>query len=334
MTAEATISSHILYYTCIELQARGIAMEGLPQWPTVIRPVLNMQRPRVSFAQSQDLIQRALALSKDPDLGVAVGRRQTIGSAGLLASGLLASATCGDALALGVKYHRITGSMLDLLFQKTTDDVVMLRTTSRHPTPQISAFLVQELFTNITQIARFLYGQGTAVKQVHLMFTTRNPALYRTTFGCPVLFGQTDNTLVFSSEVLAAPLDTADAYALPSILAVLDSLMAQEQANQSFLAHIEHLLIQQIAQSPTMEHIARSLGMTERTLRRKLTQAGVSYSELLDRVRQGRAVELLETDMPLADVAQHLGFEDTRSLRRKVQGWTGHSPKALRQLRR
>jgi AraC-like DNA-binding protein len=210
----------------------------------------------------------------------------------------------------------------------------MLRTTSRHPTPQISAFLVQELFTNITQIARFLYGQGTAVKQVHLMFTTRNPALYRTTFGCPVLFGQTDNTLVFSSEVLAAPLDTADPYALPSILAVLDSLMAQEQANQSFLAHIEHLLIQQIAQSPTMEHIARSLGMTERTLRRKLTQAGVSYSELLDRVRQGRAVELLETDMPLADVAQHLGFEDTRSLRRKVQGWTGHSPKALRQLRR
>jgi AraC-like DNA-binding protein len=83
-----------------------------------------------------------------------------------------------------------------------------------------------------------------------------------------------------------------------------------------------------------MPHIARSLGMTERTLRRKLTQAGASYSELLDRVRQGRAVELLETDMPLADVAQHLGFEDARSLRRKVQGWTGHSPKALRQLRR
>ena len=100
-----------------------------------------MQRPRVTFAQSQALIVKALRLTRDPNLGLDVGLRQSIASTGLLAAGLLSSATHFDALKLGVRYHRLTGSMLELLFQPADDGLVALTARSRFPISPILRFL-------------------------------------------------------------------------------------------------------------------------------------------------------------------------------------------------
>lgn len=332
MTELSTISSQILYYTCLELRDRGIRLDRSAQWKSLATPVLKMRRPRVTFAQSQALIREALHLSGDPDLGLAVGRRQSFASSGLLATGLLACPTYADAVELGVKYHRLTGSMLDLRLRQAEDGATALTATSRIPSSPIMRFLIQEMFANVTQISRFLYRAGNPLQQVDLIFDGADPAAFRSVFGCPVYFRQSENRLVFRAPALSTPLETADAFALNTVLPVLDALVHQERDKQTLLTHIETLLLQQLSSVPPMSAIARELGMSERSLRRKLNDSGTSYRDILSRVRQTRAMELMhETNLPLATIAHELGFEDTRSLRRGLLQWTGRSARALRQ---
>jgi AraC-like DNA-binding protein len=68
--------------------------------------------------------------------------------------------------------------------------------------------------------------------------------------------------------------------------------------------------------------------MAERTLKRKLAEQGASYSELLDRQRQTRALELLRTDASIDDIAERLGYADAANFTCAFRRWTGKSPHA------
>jgi AraC-like DNA-binding protein len=70
--------------------------------------------------------------------------------------------------------------------------------------------------------------------------------------------------------------------------------------------------------------------MAERTLKRKLAEQGTSYTELLDRQRHTRALELLRTDATIEQVADRLGYSDAANFTRAFRRWTGKSPRALR----
>ena len=82
---------------------------------------------------------------------------------------------------------------------------------------------------------------------------------------------------------------------------------------------------------PTMAAIAASINVSERTLRRRLVDADLSYAGLLDQERMRRALGLLgASEAPMARVAAEAGFSDARSLRRATKRWTGQTPSALR----
>lgn len=76
--------------------------------------------------------------------------------------------------------------------------------------------------------------------------------------------------------------------------------------------------------------VARRLGMSTATLRRRLSESGTSFRVLLDDVQRGAAATLLMTDKPLDDVAAELGYSDVRSFRRVCRRWLGTTPGAYR----
>jgi AraC-like DNA-binding protein len=66
--------------------------------------------------------------------------------------------------------------------------------------------------------------------------------------------------------------------------------------------------------------------MSERSLRRHLSEAGTSYRELVDDVRKERALCLLEAEQSISSIAQHLGFSDATAFARAFRRWTGRAP--------
>ncbi|SNT37334.1 helix-turn-helix transcriptional regulator [Tropicimonas sediminicola] len=82
---------------------------------------------------------------------------------------------------------------------------------------------------------------------------------------------------------------------------------------------------------PTIERVARAGGMSVRTLQRRLTEEGTSFSAELDRVRRQLAVALLRTpDVDLSDLSERLGYSSTSTLSRAVRRLVGNSPSGAR----
>ncbi|MFD0982551.1 helix-turn-helix transcriptional regulator [Tropicimonas aquimaris] len=82
---------------------------------------------------------------------------------------------------------------------------------------------------------------------------------------------------------------------------------------------------------PTIERVARAGGMSVRTLQRRLTEEGTSFSVELDRVRRQLAVALLQApDLDLSDLSERLGYSSTSTLSRAVRRLVGKSPSGAR----
>jgi len=86
-----------------------------------------------------------------------------------------------------------------------------------------------------------------------------------------------------------------------------------------------------IAEAPQM---AKHLGMSERSLHRKLAEGGRSYQEIADDVRRSEAERLLlAPDLGMAQIAQALGFADQSAFSRAFKRWTNLTPREWRAQR-
>lgn len=85
---------------------------------------------------------------------------------------------------------------------------------------------------------------------------------------------------------------------------------------------------------PGMREVARRLETTERTLRRRLAEEGLSFAKVRDEVLCALARErLADPKVPIADVAFALGFAELRAFHRAFVRWTGMTPGAFRRAR-
>jgi AraC-like DNA-binding protein len=79
------------------------------------------------------------------------------------------------------------------------------------------------------------------------------------------------------------------------------------------------------------QDIARTLGMSERTLARKLSDEGLNFSEILQRLRQDLAVRYLDDrKLHVSKIAWLLGFRDVSAFTHAFKRWTGRTPSQVR----
>jgi AraC-like DNA-binding protein len=83
--------------------------------------------------------------------------------------------------------------------------------------------------------------------------------------------------------------------------------------------------------SASAAQVARRLGMSVRTLARKLEEDGTSYRDLIDDVRKQTALrELTHGTLPIVAIADRLGFASSQSFHRAFKRWTGTTADRVR----
>lgn len=155
---------------------------------------------------------------------------------------------------------------------------------------------------------------------------------HRELFGCPVRFGMPAVQIVMSSGFLKRSLADAD----PTLARFLErqaDTMLESVSNEGGVATAVRAQLrshQPLGQS-TAEAVARQLGLSLRSLARRLSQEGTGYRELLDEVRQERARALLShSQRSLAEIAEDLGFASSQGFQRAFRRWTGTTPSRYR----
>jgi AraC-like DNA-binding protein len=100
----------------------------------------------------------------------------------------------------------------------------------------------------------------------------------------------------------------------------------------SSLGHsVERAVRRNLPRIATLGQVAAALNVSERTLRRQLADAGLSYRTLLDDSRKSRALDLMAGGhRTIAQVAEAVGFAHARAFARAFLRWTGQTPTAVR----
>ncbi len=107
---------------------------------------------------------------------------------------------------------------------------------------------------------------------------------------------------------------------------------ADHAAAGAFQREVEAHLEPRLASGPLgIDSLARELGYSRQTLYRRLKAEGVTYEEVLDRLRRRVALRLLrEEGLSVKEAAWRLGFSDPAAFSRAFKRWTGSAPKAPR----
>lgn len=151
-------------------------------------------------------------------------------------------------------------------------------------------------------------------------------------FGCPVRFGTELDAVLVSHEQAQRPNQLGDR----GISKFFDAHLDEELSKYDDNAALERRLRVHVSQAlsagvPRISTIAGCLGLSGRTLQRRLSERGYSFQSLVDESRRELAERLLEeTEYPLAQVAFLTGFSEQSAFNRAFKRWAGQTPRSYR----
>jgi len=149
--------------------------------------------------------------------------------------------------------------------------------------------------------------------------------------GCPVQFACGTNALVVDRDVMLRPSSHHSAELARGMQEVAESHLSRV-SQPSFSSELRAIFRARLDCGPCdADSIAAELHMGLRTLQRRLESEGTAFSEVLDGARREVALELIETDLPVRDLATRCGFSGSRALIRAFRRWTGNTPAAYRE---
>lgn len=288
---------------------------------------------KVAWRQVRALLQRALRTFGISDLGLRIGSVERSGTFGLVGLLMMTADTFGDALCRGIANHEVSGSLLDLALEETSEDVVALCFWPRFDDPLLEPFLCEEMLASSLMLARDLLGPGFCLERVELTYPAPvHAASYAQVLGTTVRFDAPRNRALIARRWLAMPLPGRNPLASRQAEELCRQQLELVRGASPDIAATVGRVLRRYGERPAhIADVAHELNLSERSLRRRLAAAGTSFSAIHDGLRCERALALLHGGrLSIADIGANLGFSDAREFRRAFKRWTGVAPLAAR----
>ncbi|MES1943828.1 AraC family transcriptional regulator [Salinisphaera sp. PC39] len=287
-------------------------------------------RARVPVAVWRDMLSRASERLSDPLLGLHLGREITPAHFGPLGYVFFACDDLGAALERLHTYQRLVYDVNPMGVAVEGAHTCLCWGQSRgRPGPLVDEAAV----TALVQFARDM--TGTRIAPAAVDFINPRPAdtaPYEAYFGCPVAFGRDVTRVVLPTPLLALPLRRPD----PALRELLER-EARERLSalpdgDDLRRDVRRAVLRLAREGrPDLPAVAAALGLSERTLHRRLAGRGINFRRLRDETLRRAAEDYLaDPGLRLADVALLLGYSEQSAFNRAFRRWTGRTPGAYR----
>lgn len=281
-------------------------------------------------------VEEALKRYRIPDLGFLVGEHTNPMEHGLLSYALLSSPNLRESLRRYVRYQYLQGPLLVVTFAEQGDMASMTAVPRDDQWPMSPAavrYFVQEWLVGWNQWCRLIGRTGYFFEHVRLGYAAENEQpFYEDHLGCTVSIDNAATTAIFPARRLDLPLEYADASIAALCSAQCQWLLEVLNLRSALVAKIHTRLARIPGHMPTMNDIAGELHLDTRTLRRRLSKEGTTYTNIVLEFRVAMAKRYLaETLLPANEVASLVGYSDPANLYRIFQKATGLTPHAYRE---
>ncbi|MDN7892036.1 AraC family transcriptional regulator ligand-binding domain-containing protein [Burkholderia cepacia] len=189
-------------------------------------------------------------------------------------------------------------------------------------------------FAMLLELGRRGTGQHVTPRRVEFVRTGPRDEVYRAYFGCPIRYGASRNALVLKSTDLGRPFPGHNPELLDMLTPALTAALGEIDARSPIREQVKVVLKRCLASGRSeLSGVARDLGMSERTLQRRITDEGTTFRDLLAEARQELWRRLLaDPAAGIDEVSCLLGYQDTSSFYRAFRDWEGITPNRWREL--
>ncbi|NGP52620.1 AraC family transcriptional regulator [Thioalkalivibrio sp. XN8] len=272
-------------------------------------------------------IRRAVSASGRPGLGLLAGRGHRFPVFGFWGLALAASPTLASAIRLGLQYIDLTHTFLRWHFERAGAEAALVMQPA-FPLGELETFLVERDAAAAATLFEDLTGRREGLAGVEFAYPAPPwAAEYTSVFGCQPVFGAARHALRVHAGALDQPLPGGDPVTAAAAEAQCQRLLEGLSPAGGLSTRLRRLLLAHPGRLPSQDESARQLGLSRRSLRRKLAEEGTSFRALADEMRFGLVAGYLEnTGLPLEEIAARTGFSDAANLSHAFRRWTGETP--------
>ncbi len=295
---------------------------------------LDQSNMKLSLEQNCALMEAALQISGDPNLGLHTGERTTVNILGITGH-LMESSK--DLLTALQHLQEYTSSFTLLYFfsiEISGDKAIYLCepiAVWNDLSPETARQSVDIAFAATLHILRLLTGFQVQPLQVwyryqRIMDATEHERILK----CRPQFNKSANALIFSLKDLQHSIIGHNHELNTVFLNMLQQKLQQE--NQSFIQQVRTLILELSSPSfPSVEEVAARLHLTARTLQRKLQDENRSFRTETESIKKELACNLLlAKNLTVSEIADRLGYADKAAFQRSFKQWTGITPNTYR----
>jgi len=246
----------------------------------------------------------------------------------------LAWRTCWEAKEIFVRTARFMVLVTDYgsakILEKGDETVIQLL----RPTPHRGLEMANETtFVMLTNILKEVTGKSIQPTKVHFKHSFSDSRPFQEYFNCEVRFMSSENSMSFFRKDLEVPTLKADR----QLQQYLVTRMQEEQKDihsraDHLLKNIRNLVKESLPSGiPSLIQVADHVGMSPRTLKRRLSDKGASFRELVQELQKDVALEYLKnSNKSLSEITFLTGFSDPSAFNRAFKRWTGQAPSSFR----
>ncbi|MGL6109833.1 MAG: AraC family transcriptional regulator ligand-binding domain-containing protein [Rubrivivax sp.] len=331
MTQAQTVIATWLVAVLEQFAARGIGTRGLSEGSWLHDACRRAPTRQLSLVVARRLWQQAAQQSGDPLLGLKVGAALPLQAMNVVALLIMQSACLRQALELTLRYQSLVSN--SGRFTATPLPGGLRLNYQVMPCPvAMHASQIDSVFAGYLSLLAHCTPPGVKPRMVALPGQgLQLRAAYEAALGCPVVLGAADAWFEFDDEALDRPFLAADPHLLRLAQTRADDMLRAQGHAESLTDHVQAALAAQGFGPGNCARVARALGLSTRTLQRRLAAAGTSFRQQAEAARMNEALRLLaDATLPLASLCEALGYSEPSALSHAVRSYWGTSPSALR----
>jgi AraC-like DNA-binding protein len=314
----------------------GIALDPLISQAGLTRQQLDDPRAPISVRDQIKFLNLAAEALRDDLLGFHLAQTLDLRAAGLLYYLLASSETLLDGLQRISRYSTIVNEGITQTCAHEPELSVSFRYhgVGRHLDRQ----QIECWTTALMRMCRQLTGLRLVPSRVRMVHRRREDQAAELTrlFGTTIEFGAAVDDIALPRRFAEARILSADPYLNQVLLAYCEEALSRRKRAGTFRASVENAIAPQLPHGKAnVTAVARQLAVSPRTLARRLSEEGTSFSEVLERLRRDLAARyLVDKEFGIAQVAWLLGYEETSAFSRAFKRWTGKTPRDMRAARK
>jgi AraC-like DNA-binding protein len=317
---------------CGRLRNEGVDVKALLHKAGLTEQQIDDPCSRLAVKDQIRFLDLAAETLQDECLGFHLAQTFDLRMSGLFYYVLASSETLDEALRRAARYSAIVNEGITLTLREGRDVEISLRYAGvpRHSDRQQIEFSM----VAIVRMCRQLTNRQLLARRVS--FTHRRsgePAEFKSFFGSDVVFGASADEIAFSRSINDMAVVSADPYLNEILVKYCEQALAdRSRKRNSFESRVENAIAVLLPHGQARAGaIARKLGVSRRTLARRLSSEGLTFAGVLQRLKFDLAKRHLDDEtLSISEIAWLLGYQDISAFTNAFKRWTGKAPRTMR----